>query len=247
MADPDGNREFVFRRHTSASDTYDAYWYVGYSKAAGYSGGTPNANTPPDATDEEDVSVSGNKTTPGNLHVGGGNANLVHVAADDVASPLGEYGFFCIELEATNATSAVLFLDDIRNAATGDTSALVLAHDNAILTEANISAPGGLGYTFADDGGGSEAWATTTYFWSTSTGNAYQLEGGVSKYDSKERTIPIPVVEMTVGGYLGTSRWLNIPGVARGYPETGDSQAHLYFNDVIAIDFWDGASTPATV
>lgn len=246
IEDPDGNRELLFVRSSTASDAADDEWWIGYSAAAGFTGGTPAAATPPSATDEESVSDAGTKGTPASQHQTGGSQNLIHVAADDSASPAGEYGFVCVELIATNTTKSITMLDDIRNAATGDPHALVLLHDSLVLTEANMYTADMMGKTIFDYGG-TPSWANTTGGVPRVGSLFYGDKAGVSLYDSKERPFPLPLIGYTIGGYLGTSRWLRVPAQKRGYPNTGDSKTLLYLNDGMIVDLFDGATTPGTI
>lgn len=250
--DPSGNREIVVNRGSGDSSNYDGYWCHSYSKAAKFIGGSPNATTPPDATDEQVISSSGSKASPGNLHSSSGSTTLHHFAADDTPDPVsGEYGYIWLELVATNTLSCYGWLDNLQNVPTngGDYHALTLAHGHTDLVYSSLyNDSANTAKTFVDNGGGGETWKAVEHLCPVGqAGNYPTVQGKVSKYDGKERPMIVPVCEPTVGGYLGVSRWLNWTAVQRGYPNTGDSFNVLYVSDVILLDLWDGATTPQAI
>lgn len=247
--DPAGNRELLALKFDQDSSTFDAYWWMGYSKAAKFTGGSPTFKVAPTATDEQTVSSAGTRGTPSGLHGGSGTANLYHFAADDAPSAAGEYGFLAMEFTNPNDLKSCAFLDDLANTAVGDTHPLVLGHNNQdMLFTSMYNDSGRFGVTFADNGGGGEIWKGVEYNYYTGQAGTYHAVGGkTSKYDGKERPMLVPVCEPTVGGYLGISRWFHCTAVQRDYPNTGDSFNVLYVDDVVLVDIWDGATTPQSI
>lgn len=248
VQDPAGNREILARRNALDASTYDAYWAMAYSKVAPFIGGAPSYDTAPTAIDEQVISNTGTIIAPTSLHGGGGLANLLHFAADDVPSAIGEYGFISLEFVTPNDLKCMVKLDDLQNTASGDTSPLTICHNNLDLSYAYLyNASYKMGLTWVDDGGGGEAWLSAEYLISQGNGGIYPTTGKVSKYDGKERPLLIPVSEPTVGGYLGISRWFHWTAVQRDYPNTGDSLNVLYVDDVAIVDLWDGVTSPQAI
>ena len=240
LKDPAGNREFLFMRRLNAGSASDGYWWVGYSPSGAYSGG--DETTKPTAADEVSVSVSGSKATPASVHVNGTTANIVHVAADDAASPHGEYGLIAVEIKATNTTQAALVIDDLRQVATGDTDALSMGHAGVSFGISNW-------YRYTNrivDPLASRLY-TSCVPGLTYGGSYYYVAGRASEIDGIERPLPVLLVHVTAFGYQGFSRWFYQPAVARGYPNTGDSLSGMYFDQSYIPDFWDGASVPLTI
>jgi len=243
MQDPDGNREILFTRYNSKNSNVDGYWWGGYSRAAGFTGGS--ADTFPSATDEATFNVSGTKDNPQSVFAAGTTANVTHVAADDTPSPAGEYGFFIGEVINPNNLNGWGKLDDLRQVATGEASPLALFLGNIALTPSVLALADG--FTWADVGGGAESFLRTQLDFPYGGSQYFPLHGKVNLYDGKERAIPAIAVEKTVAGYLGVSRWVFAPGVPRAYPNTGDSYNYLYLDEVLIADLWDGSSTPLVV
>ena len=240
---PVGSRELLFVRHATSSSAYDGFWWVGYSPSGAYAGG--DATTKPTAADEVTVSATGTKAVPAGTHNSGTTANIVHVAADDAASPLGEYGLIAVEIKATNSTQAVLLIDDLRQASANDTDAIGLSHGATVLTSTVLITAGRVFRTVCDP--------LVTRVWSncvgalTYTTGYYVGQGRVSVVDLVERALPITVIENSVYGYRGLSRWLYQAAVGRGYPNTGGSLTGLYLDDVFVPEMWDGVSIPVTI
>jgi len=246
MRDPNGH-EVLFARDANYGDNYDDEWFMSYSRAAGFAlPASPDPDVPPSATDEQTVSSSGTKATPGAIHSIGTAATIVHAAADSTPSAGGFYGFFAVEMIATNEVKCHIMLDDLQNVASGDVDGATFTHDNAALDLSQLFNPGNAARrAMVDVGGAGEAWLGTSYMALVDYGSRYWSSmGGTSKYDGAERPMPIVVAEPTVGGYLGMSRWLNWAAVARDYPNTGDSFNVLYIDSVVVLDLWDGSTTP---
>lgn len=249
VADPDQNRELLVTRDPTVGDSGDDEWWCGYSKAAKFTGGSPSANTFPSATDEVTVSQTGTKTSPGSIHNTGTTANLTHVVADDTASPSGEYGWLALEMTATNTSKSVMGLDDIRNTATGDTHPLVLFHMTNDLIETTFRSSTSELKTIFDDGGGSEVWDDAQYCVPFGAAS-YKNTGNQSVYDLLERPATLIVIGVPTGGYVGTSRWIYLAAVTRGYPNDGgvaSSRDHWYIGESVLRNFGDGSTAPAAI
>lgn len=246
LADPDGNRQICFRRSKNVGDIYDAYWWVGLSESAGFVGGSPDVDDPPDASDERTISESGTKAAPPSLCVPGTAATMSFVAADDTPSPSGEYGFICIDFIATNAVGMSIGFDDIRDTAAGDTAPWVVWHNNNGFSASAMNGSSSDMFAIFDKGGAGETYEDVSY--APNYPSAYYCtKGRTSVYDSKERPLPYPIIGLNVGGFIGFSRWFRQAAVSRDYPNTGDGETLLYVDDVIIVDLLDGATTPLSI
>lgn len=248
MRHPVSNREFVLKRTNTVGDAQDGSWWMGYDPVSAYDPTTgTNINPPTAPGSEQTASSAGTRAAPSSIYASGMTATVIHIAADDVASPDGEYGFVMVEMEPTNNLSSMTILDDIRNTATGDPHALLIGHSNTTLLISTLYTGSTTPKTLFDYGGGGELWGSACYGGvNCGGGGYYPAASGVSLYDSKERPFPIPVIGTTIGGYIGISRWLQSAAVARDYPNTGDtgSPDHLYIDDVVIIDILDGVTVP---
>lgn len=245
LADPAGNREVCFQRTTIVTTTYDTRWSFTYSPAAGFTGG--DEDTRATATDEQVVrSISNDWFQSGN------SLDLIHVAADDVPSARGEYGFAAIDIVGTNDVEAFVALDDMYETAVGDTSALTLWAHGKNHGDFDVNIIGDLSYTGAltviDDGGFGEAWGNVYSPFPSNTGNVGPQDWALnSRYDSKDRIFPVGLFSRSHGaGFLGYSRWLKHPSVGRGYPNTADNKKYIYAKDYL-VDMWDGSTNPNSI
>jgi hypothetical protein len=240
LEDPGGNRQIIFVRDGTLGDSYDDEWYMGYSPGGLFIGGS--AAGAATATDEEQVSAAGSKGSPSPVYQPGGSANKIHIAADDVASPEGEYGFICVEVRATNTIQSLTGLDDRRDNATGDTAANILFQEVGPLSAGDLL----FGKCMCDPLG-APSWQITSMSRVVVNNQNYQLNGRVSEIDSKERPLPVWWVQGSVYGYRGSSRWFKYPAIARDYPNTGEVKTLLYLDDYQILDLFDGVTTPQAI
>ncbi len=246
------SRQVLLKRHATDGNTYDARWAVGYSKGGNFVGGSDVLA--PTASDEEWIFTAAG--SPAVLFSTGTTASLLQILADDAESEGGEYGFCLVEYVATNTANAVLVMDNIQEAATGDPHPLAFYCSTAgqSLLGSNLynTAATNKPKAWVDVGGGSEQWDDAYYCWSgygtPSQTNTQLFPGGagVSKYDSYERGPFIPITGASVGGFLGYSRWFYWAGVERGYPNTGGTLVTVYTEEV-SIRGWDGVTVPGTI
>ena len=248
MADPAvGGRQLCFV-HANGGGYYDPYWWIGLSESDGFLGGS--ASVAAVATDERTVSAQGTRAAPG---VNGEDWTVpirIHVAADDTASPNGEYGFLALSMYNPNVVGTIIMLDDFRDGPATDPVSFALMHYKSTTTLFNAWCLNINTYCRSkiDEGGAGEAFLPINYALSTvRSAQYYTTLGRQSLYDAIERPLPLPVVEFTLGGFLGFSRWFRQPGVSRGYPNTGDGQTLLYVGNLIIADLLDGATTPLSI
>ena len=248
IEDPDGNRQWSVQRSASSGSFNDGNWTITYSPSALFGAGqTPGVDwdedTAPTASDGA-VLLSAS-----NIFTDSAGSTLTHVAADDVASPTGEYGVICMEFQATNSLRGMFLVDDLRDASANHPHALVtwaMNTSNNLTTGAYHSSdsPGGV----SDYGGSTEIYVDNFRhcFWDTIGGVGLPGNGGTG-VDGQERAAPIFVGFQRIEGYVGSSRWFRDPSVSRGYPNTGSTLQYLFVNDLLVVDLWDGVTTPGTV
>ncbi len=245
-------QELLFRRSpVSNSQAWDGYWYVSYSRADGFTTGTPGPAAPPNAPDEQTLSVGGTKGVPVGMNAGSDTQTLLHIVYDDEASDGGINGLYAVEIKATNTYSCALWIDDLKQTATGDLEGCVLAHSyydhRASWMSSGTHAPKG----WSNVGLPGENWNFTSYALCSSSSAFYSAIGINSVYDSKERTVDIlaiadPAGSFNVGGLLGVSRWFKSPTIVRDYPNTMDSALYLHMNDIVIADLM-GGTTPTAI
>lgn len=243
LEDPSGNRQILIDTSAQASAGYEGYWGIFYSPGGLYTGG--DATTVPTATDE--LTVFGDHANGLTLFSAGDIPNMVHVAADDTPSPAGEYGFLVVNFTSVCITTGYLFLDDLRQAAAGDPAAVVLG-GYSVGMPSNIIA-GNYFRAQVDVGGAGEAWNQIGYGWPRVNGQDYQdIPAGASRYDGKERPLPIFALDPSIGGFLGASRWFRASpvGPIRHY-NTQEGKTVFTVDDTVLVDFWDATSEPETI
>lgn len=255
LEDPGGNRQVAFQRSDTLTDFYDGSWACQYSHGGrfgeGQVAGTDwDEETLPDAPDK-----GVETTTTNNTFRAQGIASITHVAADDVPSPSGEYGVFCVEFVATNAITGVFMIDDLRNTVTGWTHPLtVFASKSYTYTPLSLNylygiqsardSPG----TLIGAGTPGERYIIDSYYMKYKAYNTDCLPAyGGTGVDGKDRVFPLAVISPQVSTYIGTSRWLRIPAVSHGYPNTANSLQYLFISDCLIVDLWDGATTPSSI
>lgn len=258
MEDPGGNRQFLLQRSTTASNTTDDDWHLGYSPAGRFGESqTPGVdwdeNTIPTAPDVYDLfAVAGSFSS---YFVDGAGYSMVHVAADDTPSPSGEYGFCLIEMKPASSSSgvenAMLFFDDLRDVPAGHPHPLVIGcrNEDSVFTVGNI---GGTStprycYTIQDYGGGGEALLNQLALHGRYGGTVYYpTHGGVGP-DEKERIMPYIWGFTGTEGYIGLSRWFRWAAHSRAYPATANNRQLLYLDETVIADLWDGSTLPRTI
>ncbi len=241
--------ELCINRSALALNTLqDAKWHVDYSRGDGFTAGAANASTPPDATDEESISSTGSKAAPGSIHVTSNRPSIVHIAYDDVAgNAAGKRGLLAVEVYndkvTPNLLKSWLMIDDLREIATGDTEGCTLKHSSLVWTANNVL---GAAFTdcWVDFGGAGEVFGIPRYYGWESVIKELHWVGGTSSYDSNDRSIQLIVARPTLGGYMGLSRWIAQPTVARGYPNTCENNTILFMGDFAIRDLLDGTVVP---
>jgi hypothetical protein len=90
-------RQWLFKRNWAYRSQWD---YIRYSYSAGFTGGSPNANTPPTASDSVDVSAPSYGKF---LHISTGGSNRVQMFADN--APPYSFGYWSHPLGGGAATN----------------------------------------------------------------------------------------------------------------------------------------------
>lgn len=235
LEDPSTHHQLALRRAEFYGSSYDQYWACAYSPGALFTGG--GLTTPPTASDQ--VIPSG-MTYPDEtaVHISGGTANLIHCCASNLPSDAGEYGFFLVELKATNTVQSVIMIDDVYNLGSNP-DANVITYKATAFTSSAITTN-----TFARTKGSEGGWDSVKGC--TITG-LYPSSGGTDPYDSKERAGIVHWKNDTRSRACGISRWLRWAGVDHSYPAISDDLKHLIIGEVLVVDLFDGASTPLAI
>jgi hypothetical protein len=239
-------RQLLIHRTTTTGSSSDNDWHYGWADKGDYTGG--DTDTPP--TTATGVDIWGTISSWPALSQIGGSSNLVYIAADDTASPAGEYGVFAVEFVATNTVTALFMLDDFRNVPAGREHSIgVHIYGSALPFSRNVlsSLTASACYTWylRDETG--EVWDNVSYLYAYGASTQiYPGGGGVSRGDNKEYGMRPPVGFVTEG-YIGQSRWVLWPGLSRGYPNSANSKQHLYINDALVLDLLDGTTAPLTI
>lgn len=254
LEDPAGNRQIAIMRDSSNTDSGDDEWYFGYSPGGRFGEGQTagidwDEITLPAAPDQQNL--FGTPTAWATIFQTGGNASLVHVAADNAASPEGEYGVFMVEFTGGNVQSSTFFIDDLRNAPVGHPHALTLLveDNNDIFTSNSL---GGASTpvnpkTMQDFGGGGEAWINVQCGY-LRFGSVVEIPGsGGVGIDGVERSFPLLVGFSGTEDWMGTSRWIYWASLARGYPTSANMRKDIYVNSCVIRDLMDGTETPLTI
>jgi len=250
LEDPAGNRQLLIQRDATAGDVNDDDWAFEWNASADFAGGA--AGTVPTSAGGKGQDIYG---SPGVTHAAlfskGGVAGLFHVAADDTASPLGEYGVFCVELVAVDTINAIFMLDDLRNGPTnGDFSAHSLAiyiSPGSTVLDYYILYYGTKVVTWRDWGGGGEAWVTDLKYPCLFDGAARVYPGGGMAPASGEISLPYFCTQSALGGFAGVSHWLRMPAVERGYNHRSISELYWYMGDCLIQNLPDGVTVPANI
>lgn len=249
LEDPSGNRQYIFRRHGTNSDSNDDDWHIGMS----YGGRFGEGQTPGTSWDEatqplapDNINILGSPpTTTGVQFKTGGDRSLCHIVADSTPSPEGEYGMFYIELTSTNASYGTFFIDDLRATAVGEPFPLAIGLRN---NDPNLFNYGTINVNWRpasvfDLGGAGETWLGVYYAWGDWAGVKMPHSGGLG-IDGKLRAIAAPVGFNSNHVYIGISRWLYWAPFSNVYPSTVDGQKGVWANQVIIRGLMDGTEYP---
>jgi hypothetical protein len=249
LEDPGGNRQLLIQRDNAFGDATDSDWWYQWNHAADYAGG--GAAVPPASAGAVGADLHAATGAWATIHQVGNLPNMVHVAADDTASPAGEYGFICMEVISINAVRSVVMGDDLRSVPSGG---LFAPHAIGLYVQTGINqlALAAL-YTFAtapetwiDLGGGGELFDQVAYHgYVDSAGTLYP--GGAGAPSSGEVPVPIICGNRTHGGFGGLSRWLRWASTARGYPHWSTAKDLWYFEDVVIQGLPDGILDPTAM
>lgn len=240
---PNG-RQFLFLRSPTGTDIWDANWSNHYSPGGLYTGGS--ASVIPTASDQ--IWLWGGSPAVNALFIGGAANNITHVVADSTPKN-GEYSWFAIEIVATNTTNAFLGWDafsDIPFGITHPFCTLVRKGELTAIILANESGPNGTIYV-KDEGGPGHLDCSVGYGYNMAYGQKHHQISQVNYASGSEYPMIMPVYASNSVGFVGVSDRLHQAGVARGYPDTDTSKLHLYVDEVVLKDFWDGVSVVSTI
>lgn len=238
ISSPDG-RELLIQR-----GSVDYQYRVLFSRSTGFVTGSPNANTTPDAVDQQIVIGGGTAASPTMANIlNSSNGSYRFKACADDAAP---YSFWAVGHPTGGGNhNAAWFLDTLTNLITGDADAnIILFDDGAMLDRSSIgfSTTGPYGF---------EASATPAN-WVRFSAATYTMDN-VQVVPSAMPTSPITTEDepwpMVFGrrtavsnpGYKGVSSILRWTSVARNDGDTfteNTARDQIVFGDV-CLD-WDG-------
>lgn len=235
LGDPNG-RQWLFYRYPSTLDANDDEWVIRISPGGNYTGG--DASNRATATDDFYI-WNYNTAAYASIFAPGGTQNLIHVVADSDPAASGEYGFWCLEMTATNSQNAFISQDPYSEYGVGDILPLVFwampenKFDYGYLGSASY-------YPIVYTQG-----TTRRYTIIPNLTSVYPNSAGINVYDSKERPFPMAIAAPTVG-FLGLSHWVRWGAVDRDYPSTLNSKTSLCVGDAV-LSGWDTAVEPLTI
>lgn len=202
IQDPVGGREFVFQRGSSAITVR-----AKYSRAAGFTGGTPSTTDTPSATDEGDFQGGGTDGTPsfGTWVSGGGTEYRYQIVADDTAPYIfAVYGW----LVGGTITGCSLFFDVMKSGTelSGDTDPAVMRVSDDLASAFDLVGTNTLsdqGDTSLIDSNSPWGWVhigevgelfTTipAVYFEISEGDIVPGSGGQNPFNGNEYKIPVP-------------------------------------------------------
>jgi len=257
LEDPAGNRQYIIRRDSVASNNNDNQWHVGYSHGGRFGEGQiPGTDWDEDSQPiaPDNTNLLGSPTSEGVLWQIGGNYSFVNVVADSTPSTAGEYGFIIIEMDSVNSSRSCFIVDNLRNTPVGHPHPLTMGlRDNnsgTLFNATNLNENWHM-YTWRDPGGPSEAWVTVNYPWcrwggASSLNPQVPSRGGIGD-DGKERAIVAPVGFENSVGYMGLSHWIKWSGVSREYPSTANGGKDVFIDQAVFSDLLDGTELPLTI
>jgi hypothetical protein len=190
IEDPGSLREYVFKRSSS-----HITWVWQYSASAGFTGGTPNHNTIPTATDM--VGLASQSSAAQTMFKSGAKY-ICHMAAQDTAEG-GVYGWYLLVLQPNSTAFYTIMMcepmDNRYNPGGADTDPCVHVGSDDTDSYANWSAVAATGPNdwagYMDHGGGGE-----------------EHDGISSLYGATSASISVPG---NMGANPHTSRWPILP------------------------------------
>jgi hypothetical protein len=258
-------RQFCIQRQTTTGASTSMYWRIKYSKAAGFTGGSPSATVTPSATDEVVLIGTGtdaSPTFPNYVCFANDNQFRFNCFADD-ASPYGFHSWSWIM--STAQTSHGFGLEPLTAAAPEDPDPAVV-----VLSSSNtVNVPWTNAFfreTTTASGGG--AWIGSTFFKFSSSVPALGLVGPSSNsfpsldfwglsydnpFNGKDDLFPITAIAEFQSAQAPYHYYKGICSILRGCAQaTGRISGQLYSittsRDGVLVGHtvlpWDGASTP---
>lgn len=229
------------------------YWRIKYSRQAGFTGGSPDAQTVPSATDEAVVYGSGSDASPGTTQYFGQNTTYYMQLLADNASP---YSFALITYsKVTGIVQTVFALDGLTTGTypNGDNDPVVIYCNfsdqgldmlSTLYFSSEASGPASwLKYGLA---GAGFVKTPALYLANTSTP---VVPGGLGQNAITGEDNDVPVMYARRGalsapvGYKGMSSLFTWKGSNRGIGVTFNNKAKAIFGDVAVP--WDGTTIPA--
>lgn len=243
IQDPGALREYVFQR---GSDGRYLKWM--YSAAAKFTGGSPNATTPPTATDEQGLARG---LTTSQLMFPGIQVN--HIAAQDTAHN-GVYAWWVVGNEVQKAVSTskrtIMFCDAIDvNYSSGDNDPCVHigTEDSPAYNVLGSSSANGVDnlYGYMRKGEVDEEWAgLTACYYYNGANPIYPLYGVINPHNGKYPLLPIPIMRhsstgSTVGfkGILKYVKWGANTNIIYPAILIDTSESYLVWRDICLPGF----------
>jgi hypothetical protein len=245
---PVSGRQFMFQRHPAV----DFFWWVAFSTASQFTGGAPNATTPPTAADAQNLLGTGTASTAQLFNVATFRTSILV----DSAAPYG----FCLftNIQATTTFNNLIMMDFMQastfNAADAEPYVLMVAgptnpvYSGVSNAAASITNQAGNDYMlrgwykYGLAGAAFQGWAFQPWF-SPSVAD-YFNRTGTNAYNGKDDLYPVVYGHEGVnGGMKGVSSWLQAMGTQRASQDTLNLSAS---RDLIVIGpgmatNWDGS------
>lgn len=260
---PGTTRELCFQRGTT-----DLLWRIKYSWNAGFSGGSPSADTVPSASDEEVLHGSGTDSSPT-------GAALFHTDSQYytqiMAQDSGRYGFWLASYDTSRISQTAILLDPMAEGsfpdADADPYAMYVALDTsgsslsqvwAQSSSNNTTAP----YLSNSAGRGPKAWMRpglsragfvgigACYFEYYAGGSSRSSTVSYATNATSGEDVFLPVVyaraaaETPPNGVKGVSSLMRINSNRRNNADTTADLAYIQMGHVVLP--WDGATVPMT-
>jgi hypothetical protein len=244
---PGNTRAFCIQRHVSVV-SYSHYWRIKYSKAAGFTGGSPGILQVPSATDEAVVVGSGTDESPSMIQLfNTGDGTFRHNFFVDNTAP---YGFMSWGWTRTAGLAIHVFgLDPLLGTLVEDTDPYIIyvkGEDTDVLSQTS----------FVANGGQVAGWLGSTWFGRLAYPSACGLApvwaptaNQVNLINNKDDLYPITILGARAANnlsYKGISTFVR----AIGQPgrKAGDLYSVVTAKDGVVMGEcmlpWDGSSVP---
>lgn len=246
---PGTTRELCFQRTTN-----NTLWRVKYSKADGFTGGSPSANTVPSAADEQVIHGSGSDaSSTGAALFATDSTYYTQIMAQDAAP----YGFWLGSyLASTRAVATALFLDPLAadSYPNGDGDPYVLRTSQGAAAWLSGQNQGSLSnmingpVAWINDSGFGAMPACAPVNWSSTTLRVLSAGSGANAISNEDVFLPViygrSSSDTPPNGIKGVSSLLRWNSNSRTSGDTTADLAYIQMGHVVLP--WDGATIPTT-